>query len=278
MYDAEISRSNPGCFLFLIDQSGSMSDPFGGSDSISKSHGVADTINKLIANLVLKCTKDDGIRDYFEVGVIGYGNPQVSPAFSGVFAGQELIKVEALGNNPLRIEERMQQFPAEGGGTVERPVKFPIWFEPVANNATPMCKAISYAKTILERWSAEHADSYPPIAINITDGDSTDGNPIPYALDLYRLGTNNGNVLFFNIHISSQKAIPILYPDTDAQLPDQLGRSLFEMSSMLPEPMMQAAQKEGYNVLSQSRGFGFNADLVSLIKFIDIGTRVGNLR
>ncbi|MEO5361516.1 MAG: VWA domain-containing protein [Nitrospirota bacterium] len=278
MYDAEISRNNPGCFLFLIDQSGSMTDPFGGSDTISKSQGVADTINKLIANLILKCTKDDGIRDYFEIGVIGYGNPEVAPAFSGIFAGHELIKIEALGNNPLRIEERMQQFPAEGGGTAEKPVKFPIWFEPVANNATPMCKAITYAKTILERWTAAHPDSYPPIAINITDGDSTDGNPIPYAMDLYRLGTNNGNCLFFNIHISSKKAVPILYPDTDALLPDQLGKSLFEMSSLLPEPMYQAARKDGYNVLAQSRGFGFNADLVSLIKFIDIGTRIGNLR
>ncbi|MBF0321007.1 MAG: VWA domain-containing protein [Nitrospirae bacterium] len=278
MYDAEISRSNPGCFLFLIDQSGSMSDPFGGSETVSKSQGVADTINKLIANLVLKCTKDDGIRDYFEIGVIGYGNPEVAPAFSGSFAGQELIKVEALGNHPLRLEERMQQFPGEGGATVEKPVKFPIWFEPVANSATPMCKAISYAKAILERWVSEHPNSFPPIAINITDGDSTDGNPIPYAMDLYRLGTNNGNVLFFNIHISSQKAVPILYPGSDAALPDQFGKSLFEMSSLLPESIMQAAQKEGYDVMADSRGFGFNADLVSLIKFIDIGTRVGNLR
>ena len=29
-YEAEISRSNPSCFLFLIDQSGSMADKFGG--------------------------------------------------------------------------------------------------------------------------------------------------------------------------------------------------------------------------------------------------------
>ena len=29
-YTAEISRANPTCFLFLIDQSGSMADPFGG--------------------------------------------------------------------------------------------------------------------------------------------------------------------------------------------------------------------------------------------------------
>src|SRR5206468_1673286 len=29
-YQAEISRKNPGCFLFLVDQSESMEDPFGG--------------------------------------------------------------------------------------------------------------------------------------------------------------------------------------------------------------------------------------------------------
>ena len=32
-YTADISRVNPGCFLFILDQSGSMSDPFGGSDA-----------------------------------------------------------------------------------------------------------------------------------------------------------------------------------------------------------------------------------------------------
>ena len=31
-YKAEISRKNPGCLLFLVDQSASMEDPFGGAD------------------------------------------------------------------------------------------------------------------------------------------------------------------------------------------------------------------------------------------------------
>jgi hypothetical protein len=278
MYDAEISRTNPGCFLFLIDQSGSMSDPFSSNKTVPKSRAVADAINRLLANLVLKCTKDDGIRNYFDVGVVGYGNPEVVPAFQGALAGHELVKMEALGNNPLRVEERTQQFPDGAGGSIEKPVKFPVWFDPVANSSTPMCKAITYARSILDQWVKERINSYPPIVINITDGDSTDGNPVPHAADLTKLGTNNGNVLFFNIHISSQQTVPILYPDSDQALPDQYGKALFEMSSLLPEPMMQTAQKEGYNATAQSRGFGFNADLVSLIKFIDIGTRVGNLR
>ncbi|MBW7886468.1 MAG: VWA domain-containing protein, partial [Caldilineaceae bacterium] len=38
------------------------------------------------------------------------------------------------------------------------------------------------------------------------------------------------------------------------------------------------AQQEGYTVSENSRGFVFNADMVSLIKFLDIGTRPSNLR
>ena len=64
-YSAEISRANPSCFLFLIDQSGSMEDPFGGGEATRKKADlVADAINRLLQNLVIKCAKEEGIRDY----------------------------------------------------------------------------------------------------------------------------------------------------------------------------------------------------------------------
>ncbi|MFN8450083.1 MAG: hypothetical protein U0521_16250 [Anaerolineae bacterium] len=47
-YSAEISRANPSMFLFLLDQSGSMSDPFGGGGGKGS---VADAINNLLFNL-----------------------------------------------------------------------------------------------------------------------------------------------------------------------------------------------------------------------------------
>jgi len=40
--------------------------------------------------------------------------------------------------------------------------------------------------------------------------------------------------------------------------------------------MMQAAQDEGYTLKSNARGFVFNADLVSVIRFLEIGTRVAS--
>ena len=53
---------------------------------------------------------------------------------------------------------------------------------------------------------------------------------------------------------------------------------LFRMSSVLPSYMQTAARQEGYGVSDGSRGFVFNADMVSVIRFLDIGTRPSNLR
>ena len=73
-YSAQISRTNPACILFLIDQSKSMDEPIDPQDPQTKAVLVADAINKLIQNIVLRSAKADGVRDYFRVGVIGYGN------------------------------------------------------------------------------------------------------------------------------------------------------------------------------------------------------------
>jgi hypothetical protein len=56
---AEISRTNPSCFLFLIDQSGSMTDLFPDKPT-RKADGVATAINGLLQNLVLRCAKEEG--------------------------------------------------------------------------------------------------------------------------------------------------------------------------------------------------------------------------
>ena len=57
-YSAEISRSNPTAFVFLLDQSSSMLEPFGGQPEKRKADGVADALNRLLQNLVLKCAKN----------------------------------------------------------------------------------------------------------------------------------------------------------------------------------------------------------------------------
>src|SRR5687767_3260153 len=95
-YAAEISRANPSCFLFLIDQSASMEDPFGTEGNTkAKADGVADAINRLLQDLCIKCAKSEGIRDYYHIGIIGYGG-DVGPAFCGALTGQDIVPVSKI--------------------------------------------------------------------------------------------------------------------------------------------------------------------------------------
>ncbi|MBD3172599.1 VWA domain-containing protein [Candidatus Bathyarchaeota archaeon] len=277
LYTAEISRGNPTCFIFLIDQSGSMEDPFGGEAEGSKAHAVADAINRLLQNLVLRCAKAEGVRDYFHVGVIGYGL-KVGPAFEGELGGEDLVPISQIGDNPLTIEERTQKTPDGAGGIIEQEIKFPIWFKPVAKGPTPMKKALKKAENILTDWLMEHPDCYPPIVINISDGEPTDGDPSNVAQNIMELESSDGNVLLLNLHLSSSQANPIEFPDIKEALPDEFARLLYDMSSILPEKIRNEAESEGFEVSEESRGFIFNSDIVQVIQFIDIGTRATNLR
>src|SRR5205809_3863074 len=80
-YQDEISRKNPGCFLFLVDQSESMEDAFGGGEAgRKKAEELATILNKLIHNLCIRCSKSDSIYDYFHVVVLGYSEDSCKPS------------------------------------------------------------------------------------------------------------------------------------------------------------------------------------------------------
>lgn len=274
-YVAEISRTNPTCFLFLVDQSSSMLEPFGRQPEKQKAEGVADAINRLFQNLVLKCAKSEGIRDYFYVGAIAYGGP-VASAFGGGLAGQHLVPVSTLANNPLRVEQRTRKVDDGAGGILEQKFKFPVWFEAKPGGRTPMCLALTTAKQFLEAFVTRFPGCYPPLVINVTDGMSTDGDPQAPAKSLCELASSDGNVLLFNAHISNSPASPIEFPTSEDGLPDNFAKLLFRMSSPLPPRLQEAARSEGFAAAGQARGFVFNADLVSIIRFLDIGTRMSH--
>lgn len=277
MYTAEISRGNPTCFLFLIDQSGSMEDPFGGDATGSKAVAVADAINNLLQNLVLRCAKAEGVRDYFHVGVIGYGL-KVGPAFDGELRGMDLVPISTIGDLPLTVEERPNRVPDGFGGIIEQNVKFPIWFEPVAKGPTPMKQALKKGESIVAGWLDGHPDCFPPVVINISDGEPTDGDPLEVAERIMEMESSDGNVLLFNLHLSSSTAPRVEFPDSKRYLPDEFASLLYDMSSILPEKIRKEAESEGFYIMPESRGFIFNSDMVKVIQFIDIGTRATNFR
>lgn len=275
-YTAEISRRQPGCIFFLVDQSTSMNLPFGGDGGASRAQRLTDAINRLLQELVVRCTKsqDEGVRPYFDVGVFGYGSESFGPVLGGTLEGRALVSIRDVAEHPLRLAKVVEALPDGDGGFVETEIRYPVWFELDALGKTPMCEALRTAREILEPWAQEHAGSFPPLVFNITDGEATDGDPREAANALRELHTDDGNTLLFNVHISSSAEAPLLYPDAIESVPDEFSRQLFEMSSVLPPDFQDKFEAEDYEIGVASRAFVFNAGILEVIRCLDIGTRL----
>ncbi|GII93658.1 vWA domain-containing protein [Sinosporangium siamense] len=277
-YSAEISRSNPTCFVFLVDQSASMGDPIGGEVQSIKAAVVSDAINRLLTELSVKCAKEEGVRDYFHVAVIGYGHTSVGSAFGGTLRGLDLVPLSQIADNPARVDERVKKVPDGAGGIVETTKSFPVWMDPIYNGGTPMREALELARGLVDKWITEHPACFPPIVLNLTDGESTDGDPTEAAAAIRALASSDGDALLFNLHVSDAGGSAVTFPDDVEGLPDSYARTLFEMSSPLPPHMRTYAEQEGFKVSDDTRGFVYNADIVSVVQFLDIGTRATDLR
>src|ERR1700731_342660 len=149
-YSAEISRSNPTCFLFVIDQSGSMGDMFGGEIVARKADFVADVMNRTLHDLVIRCTRTEEVRNYCHISVIGYGGSG-GPVLAGPLTGRDLVPIAELADNPARIETRTKKVSDGAGGLVDTQVRFPVWLEPPIGGGTPMCQALGLVQQIAER-------------------------------------------------------------------------------------------------------------------------------
>ena len=276
-YSADISRSNPACFLFLIDQSGSMTQALSGQPGQRKMDQAAAAINGILNAVSLRCSQGLEIRDYFHIGVISYntdsvGRATVKSALAGTTPDQPFLLISQV-VDLAEVEDRQVREPDGAGGLVEVTRKVPVWFRPSAEYGTPMCEALGIASRCLQNWINDYPDSFPPIVINITDGAATDGNPEHQAKEIMGLSTTDGNTLVFNVHLSEVAAMPVQYPDRDDGLPDDLAKRLFRMSSVLPEPSRALATTLDLAVSEDSRGFVFNSDMAALVQFLDIGTR-----
>jgi hypothetical protein len=277
-YSQEISRQNKACFLFLLDQSFSMEEPLGNSSS-RKCDELVLAINGWLQNMAIRASGDEGIKDWMDVGVFGYrtdprANPIIESALQGPLAGRQLVSITEIGDHPARIDTRKQLIPDEQTGEmIELPCEAPVWVDPKTEGGTPMCHMLYRAHEILSQWIAGHPRSFPPIVVHITDGESQDGDPIPYAEAVKALATEDGNVLLLNCHLSVTAAEPFMFPATEDGLPDELARVLFRMSSVLPEPFYRHAVAEGFPLRPNARGMAFNADMVCLIQFLNMGTQ-----
>jgi hypothetical protein len=277
-YKEWASSTNPTAMVILLDQSTSMGDSFG-KLSISKAQGAANAINGILLALITKNTKGKLIKDRIDVCVIPYGL-QDSADFQWK---EKFVTLTWLNSNPLpnkKIFKAGELGP--DGTTLESDLIVPMWFLPVHNGNTPMCKGLGLAKEALSEWlsNPKHSGTFPPMVVNITDGEANDGDPEPVAQELTRLSTSDGSVWLWNCHITGASADPILLPASEDRFNGLSGKSLelalqlYRMSSVLPPPILDKAAKFfGESVAGPgSRCLAFNSDLAKLVDVLTFGT------
>ena len=278
-YTAQITRATPTAFIFLVDQSVSMSRTtslYG--EEMKMSEAVARIVNRQINELVLRCIKSNEVRHYYDIAVIGYGH-EVYSGWQGALAGRDFVSPEELRDNPYKKIITREEKKTRKGAVVKEVEKVQ-WMEARNDGRwTRLDKAFDKVKILLDEWMLKYHDKncYPPTIINITDGEyngATKEEVRQKANELKQMFTNDGNVILFNVHISADKGISVSFPLSKVELNgDDYACDLFDLSSLLPlryneeiAKMRNANNKERHSAMS------VNADMTTLIKLMDIGT------
>ena len=272
----DINSNNPGCMIFLIDQSGSMEKQFPVNkkgDKAVRKDAVAEIINKLLYNLTLRCTQGQEIKNRFHIAIYGYGGTRDGKdKVENVLKEDGLKPVSWIAENVPEVVSRKIVQKNDQGQPVEIMIPYPIWLKPHAEGMTPMYAAFKRAFDLISEWIKRYPKSYPPIIFNITDGVYTDGNPKEIVQKIAKLGTSVGKTMVMNCHISDDAMDPLIFPNNDAMRnlngPQRL---LYEISSVLPQNMIEQAQMKGFKLSQGARGFAFNADMSTLVDFLSIG-------
>jgi hypothetical protein len=262
MYSQLIGSNHPGLFIILIDQSDSMSDNYANAN---KAIFAARAVNRTIYEILESCTAGEKMKDRCHITVIGYGK------------ATELI----LGGLPSEIKEpphgkeTLKKKISDGaGGVVEVDDMLGIWVKPTHGNGTPMAKAFEMAAELVQAWTRDNPDNFPPLVFNITDGVPDDAEAAKQAAQrLASLGTSDGKVLIINCHLGNGTPESKL-PASGASLTDPGAQLLFEMSSVLPQELFKLAQNADLTPQEGSRAFGMNASAEFFIKLLNFGSAV----
>jgi len=265
-YSQLMSADHPGLILILLDQSGSMKDD-------GKAEFAAQAVNRTVREVIHKCTRGEDIRDFCWVGIIGYGRT-IRPIVGGMISELSSKADREL----VYIDDGM-------GGRLE--MEMLSWVKPTGDGGTPMAEALGEAYSLVAKWLEDprnnHRDSFPPVVINITDGEPNDFDGVAApgtkdAADRLRtsLGTSDGKVLLLNAHITGgSRSREVALPHTTSDLGgDATAVLLYEMSSELHPNLIRQAQEAGFSPQPGARGMVFNAGAETLVRLLMFGSTV----
>jgi hypothetical protein len=263
-----VSTGNPGFLLVLTDTSGSMSGSFADT-AAKKSEALADVVNQTFDELVGRFRSGDRIKDTMDVAAYSYGST-VRAALGGTLAGKGVIKLPELASGVSRVIDDVD----DNG----EPFSQPIWVEPAASGNTAMTSGFTQARTALATWRKQRQPTreHLVLAVHVTDGQSTDGDPTQQIRTLANeVAAQNGKLLLTNIHLSSNGTTDagVVFPtEAEAARFDEFGQRLFKQSSVVPETLRLKLNRMGRDIKPGARMMAFNASVDDLAFLFEAGS------
>ena len=280
-YSARITRKTPSAFVFMLDRSGSMAEKvtFRG-ETLPKATAVASLINSTLSELVNRCRREEGYRDYLDIAVIGYGGGSIRSLLPEGNSHPVFRKPDELAYAPVGTVNIVRERTLPDGQKVISTVEQKAWVVPEALGKTPMFGAFEQVYKLLGDWTRRHTGErcFPPVVIHISDGEATDAEEhelLAVAQKLTGLRTADGSVLLMNIYIGSGNGDQtVLFPAVEDDLPDTpYARLLFAMSSRLPAIYRERiAAITGTPAPETCRGMSYNTSMTDLISLLHIGS------
>lgn len=289
MYENNFTRANPGLIVFLIDQSKSMEDPWSGGKTLAEQ--TALSINRCISEMAIRFTSGTVIKDEANIIMIGYGGTEKSME-------AELLRSGSIAtlcsDDTIPVQHLKQKISDGAGGILEIDVDLKEFITPKAVWGTPMASAFQLASALVTEWVSRAREALDdegnpitrddsldpvPLIINISDGEPTDNEADvrKYAREIMEINCPDGNPLIFNIHLSANGGQEVCMPMDDKALPvnDKMSRLLYEISSSLPESMVQAAKECGFpNAEAGAKTFMSNVtEVEKFVMFLNFGTK-----
>ena len=274
MYNAQITRKNKGAIMILIDRSGSMEEEvFYEGRTTTKAQALCDAVNALLTEIIYRSHRERYVGDYFDVAIIGYSGDAAESLIGSGF--KRIVDIDTM-DTPVRIIRRTRKLPS--GEQFDTLIERREWVTPYAKGRTPMGEALKKARRMCAAWCRKHPDSFPPVVINITDGEATDATLDEIrtlAAKLRSVGTNDGEVLLVNIHLACQydtQTAAIRFPSEGTPLPaNRHSQLLYDISSTLPALYNTeiVAMQGG---VPPFRAFCYNSPVSELVSLLAIGS------
>ena len=283
MYRRVINHCDRCAILFIIDCSLSMKEITRyGYTEMPKIDAAAFIVNFMIEELLARATRYANVRDYYDIGVIGYSGNEA-------FSLLDNSDYERVFMNTPRIADTMPQPRGveinvrDYDGTIHTETfNTHFWADPTASGASPLYDALVMTKGLIEAWcnDPKNKSCFAPMIFHFGDGlasDAEDSDVLQIADETKAISLNGENTILFNVYFSTLgegEANAEIYPvEKTFATSDRDKEFMYRMSSPLPREITEDLPLlHGIYTQSTRRAVAFNTTPISMLSLLCIGT------